>query len=218
MQVVEDRPAEPPALPPVVAEQRLVAVTTVSHASEVEGLATSLLAAGLQTVEITLRTEAGLPALRELASIPGLVVGAGTVLDARQADAAIAAGARFVVTPGLSEAVVAACRQQACPVVPGVASPTEVMTALDLGLTLLKLFPAEVLGGVAALKALAGPFPEARFMPTGGISLANVGDYLARANVVAVGGSWMVAPELLRSGRWDEVTALAAAALRRTAR
>ena len=207
---------EPAVLPPVVAEQRLVAVTTVSHADEVEPLAASLVAAGLQTVEITLRTAAGLPALRTLASVPGLVVGAGTVLDVVQADAAIAAGARFVVTPGLSEDVVAACRQQGCPVLPGVATPSEVMRALDLGLTLLKFFPAEVLGGVAALRALGGPFPQVRFMPTGGVSLANLQGYLDLPTVTAVGGSWMVAPDLLRAGRWDEVTDLAAAAVRLT--
>ncbi len=209
---------EPPVLPAVVAEQRLVAVTTLAHPREIEGLARSLLASGLQTVEITLRTEVGLPALCELATIPGLVVGAGTVLDARQADAAIAAGAQFVVTPGLSAAVVAACHAQACPVVPGVATPTEVMTALDLGLTLLKFFPAETLGGVKALRALGGPFPDVRFTPTGGISLANVASYLELPNVAAVGGSWMVAPKLLSEGRWDEVTALASAALRATVR
>ena len=212
------RSSELPELPPVVAEQRLVAVTTLSHPREIEGLATSLLESGLQTVEITLRTEVGLPALRELATIPGLVVGAGTVLHARQADAAIAAGARFVVTPGLSASVVAACLGQSCPVVPGVATPSEVMTALDLGLELLKFFPAETLGGVKALRALGGPFPRVRFMPTGGIGLANVHSYLALPNVTAVGGSWMVAPDLLASGRWDEVTALASAAVRATAR
>lgn len=195
-----------------------LAVTTASHPREIEGLAQSLLASGLQTVEITLRTEVGLPALRELATIPGLVVGAGTVLDLRQADAAIAAGARFVVTPGLSAAVVHACVEQACPIVPGVASPTEVMAARDLGLILLKLFPAEALGGVSLVRALGGPFPSVRFMPTGGVSLANVQSYLNLPNVVAVGASWMVAPGLLSDGRWDEVTALAAAALQATAR
>ena len=209
---------EPPALPGVVTEQRLVAVTTVSHADEVEPLAASLLAAGLQTVEITLRTEAGLPALGALAAVPGLVVGAGTVLDVEQADAAIAAGAQFVVTPGLSQEVVAACRQQGVPVLPGVATPTEVLRALDLGLTLLKFFPAEVLGGVGALRALGGPFPQVRFMPTGGVSLANLQSYLDLPAVTAVGGSWMVAPDLLRAGRWDEVTDLAAAAVRASSR
>lgn len=208
----------PPVLAPVVAEQRLVAVTTVSDADEVEPLAASLLASGLQTVEITLRTEAGLPALRALAAVPGLVVGAGTVLDVAQADAAIAAGARFVVTPGLSEQVVAECLQQGVPVLPGVATPTEVMRALDLGLTLLKFFPAEVLGGVGALRALGGPFPQVRFMPTGGVGLANLQSYLDLPAVTAVGGSWMVAPDLLRAGRWDEVTDLAATAVRASSR
>lgn len=207
-----------PELPAVVTEQRLVAVTTVSDVREVEGLARSALESGLRTLEITLRTPAGMPALRELATVPGLLVGAGTVRDVRQADAAIAAGARFVVTPGLSPAVVRACLEQSCLVLPGVATPTEVMAATDLGLGLLKFFPAEVLGGVKALRALSGPFPDVRFMPTGGISLANVESYLEVPSVTAVGGSWMVAPELLRDGRWDEVTALAAAALRLTTR
>ena len=210
--------AEPPALPPVVAEQRLVAVTTVQDGDDVDALAASLLASGLQTVEVTLRTSAGLPALRALAEVPGLLVGAGTVRDVRQADAAVAAGARFVVTPGLSPAVVAACRAQGCLVLPGVATPTEVMAASDLGLDVLKFFPAEVLGGVKALKALAGPFPDVRFMPTGGIGLDNLAAYLEVPTVVAVGGSWMFAPGLLRAGRWDEVSDLAAAAVRVTSR
>ncbi|MGI3780847.1 MAG: bifunctional 4-hydroxy-2-oxoglutarate aldolase/2-dehydro-3-deoxy-phosphogluconate aldolase [Janthinobacterium lividum] len=212
------QPAVPAELPAVVAEQRLVAVTTLSHPREAEGLARSALAAGLHTLEITLRTEAGLPAIRELANVPGLVVGAGTVRDARQADAAVAAGARFVVTPGLSASVVAACRAQSCPVLPGVATPSEVMAAMDLGLDLLKFFPAEVLGGVRALKALSGPFPDVRFMPTGGISLANLQSYLDLPFVTAVGGSWMVAPDLLAAGRWDEVTDLARSAVRTTSR
>ena len=134
---------------------------------------------GLQTVEITLRTAAGLPALRALAAVPGLVVGAGTVLDVAQADAAIAAGRTVRGDPGAQRGRRGRLpRSRACPVLPGVATPTEVMRALDLGLTLLKLFPAEVLGGVGALRALGGPFPQVRFMPTGGVSLAQPQGYL----------------------------------------
>ncbi len=195
------------------AEQRLVAVTTLTSHDQIDPLAHSMLKSGLQALEITLRTDVGLLAIRELSAIPGLVIGAGTVLNDRQADAAVAAGAAFVVTPGVSRSVAESCAEQACPLIPGAATATEVMMALDLGLHLVKFFPAEPLGGVDMLRALTAPFPDVRFMPTGGVTIDNLLDYLSLSAVVAIGGSWMVAPELLRDHHWQQVQSLTEAAL-----
>jgi len=149
--------------------------------------------------------------LRRLAERDDLVVGAGTVLTDRQVDEAVEAGARFVVSPGLSAAVVRRCQEVGVPVVPGVSTPTEIMQALDLGLDTVKFFPAEANGGLATIKALAAAFPQVRFMPTGGITVDTAPSYLAHPSVVAVGGSWMVAGDLLAADRWDEVAARCAA-------
>jgi 2-dehydro-3-deoxyphosphogluconate aldolase/(4S)-4-hydroxy-2-oxoglutarate aldolase len=134
-----------------------------------------------------------------------MLVGAGTVLTRDQVDRAVDAGARFVVSPGFGPAVVARCQELGVPVFPGVASATEIMMALDAGLDTVKFFPAEQLGGAAMVKALAAPFRSVRFIPTGGVTTANLAGYLALPSVLAVGGTWMVAPDLLAAGRWDEV-------------
>ena len=141
-----------------------------------------------------------------------MVVGAGTVLRASQLEEAVGAGARFIVTPGFSREVVQLAQEAAVPVFPGVATATEVQMALDQGVDVVKFFPAEAMGGVATLKALAGPFPMVRFIPTGGINLERLKSYLELKSVLAVGGSWMVAPELLKEKRFDEVSRLAAEA------
>ena len=138
-----------------------------------------------------------------------MLVGAGTVVRPEQVDAAVEAGARFVVTPGFSARVVGRCRELGVPVIPGVATATDVIAALDHGLKLLKFFPAEAAGGIAALKALAGPFPGVRWIPTGGISATNAASYLALPSVAAVGGSWMVAPDLIAQRDFGAVTRLA---------
>jgi 2-dehydro-3-deoxyphosphogluconate aldolase/(4S)-4-hydroxy-2-oxoglutarate aldolase len=148
-----------------------------------------------------------------MAEDPALSVGAGTVISADQVDTAVAAGARFLVSPGFSHAVVRRCHELDVPVVPGVATATELMTALDAGITIVKLFPAEPLGGITTLRSLAGVFPQVRFVPTGGISAANAASYLAEPSVLAVGGSWMVAAPLLARHSWDAVTRLAAEAV-----
>jgi 2-dehydro-3-deoxyphosphogluconate aldolase/(4S)-4-hydroxy-2-oxoglutarate aldolase len=140
-------------------------------------------------------------------------VGAGTVLTVEQADRAVEAGARFVVTPGFGPAVVNRCRELGVPVFPGVATATEIQMALDAGLSTVKFFPAEQLGGVAMLKALSAPFRSVRFIPTGGINAGNVASYLALPSVIAVGGTWMVAPDLLAADDWAAVTARTRAAL-----
>jgi 2-dehydro-3-deoxyphosphogluconate aldolase/(4S)-4-hydroxy-2-oxoglutarate aldolase len=148
-----------------------------------------------------------------MAEDPAMIVGAGTVISTDQVDTAVAAGARFVVSPGFSHAVVRRCRELDVPVVPGVATATELMTALDAGITIVKLFPAEPLGGVRTLRSLAAVFPQVRFVPTGGITATNAATYLGEPSVLAVGGSWMVAPVLLARNSWDAVTRLAAEAV-----
>ena len=192
---------------------RVVPVVVVADAALAPPLGDALVAGGLPVAEITFRTDAAEEALRALAARGDLLVGAGTVTRAELVDRAVDAGARFVVTPGLSAAVVERCRARGVPVVPGIATATELMAALDLGCDVVKLFPAEAVGGVAALQALAAPFPGVRFVPTGGVTAASLGAYLALPCVAAVGGSWMVAPSLLAGGELDEVSRRCAAAV-----
>ncbi|MFE2424149.1 bifunctional 4-hydroxy-2-oxoglutarate aldolase/2-dehydro-3-deoxy-phosphogluconate aldolase [Streptomyces hokutonensis] len=151
--------------------------------------------------------------LKAMAAHGGLAVGAGTVLTPEQAERAVAAGARFVVSPGFDEEVVDKCRELGMPVVPGIATATELMRVLKAGLDTVKLFPAEPLGGPATLRALAAPFPGTRFVPTGGIDAAALPGYLAEPSVLAVGGSWMATPALLANGAYDEIRRLTADAV-----
>ena len=176
-------------------------------------LGEALLAGGIDVVEITLRTDAGLEAIRRLGVLPELHVGAGSVLVPGQADEVVAAGARFVVSPGLSVDVVARCRTLGVPALPGVATASDLMTATALGLSEVKFFPAGLLGGPAAIRALSAPFTRMAFMPSGGVNADTMADYLAVPSVPAVSGSWMVDPALLRAKDWDEVTARSAAAV-----
>jgi 2-dehydro-3-deoxyphosphogluconate aldolase/(4S)-4-hydroxy-2-oxoglutarate aldolase len=190
-----------------LAAHRLVPVVVVDGAEQGARLADALVAGGLPVAEITLRTAGGLDAIRAVAANqPDVIVGAGTVTTASQVDDVVAAGARFVVSPGLSEAVVRRAQEQGIPVLPGVATPTEIMAALDLGVEVVKLFPASVVGGPSAIKAFAAPFPQLRFVPTGGVNADNLGDYLGLKPVLAVGGSWMVEKSLVMAGDWDEIT------------
>jgi 2-dehydro-3-deoxyphosphogluconate aldolase/(4S)-4-hydroxy-2-oxoglutarate aldolase len=197
----------------VIAACRVVPVVVLQDASAAEPLAEAVVAGGLTTAEVTLRTEVAEEVIRIMATCSSLVVGAGTVLRAEQVDRAVGAGAQYIVSPGLSPSVVARARDHGVPVFPGVATASEVMAAMDLGLQTLKLFPAEVVGGLAAVKALAAPFPDLRLIPTGGVSAATMSAYLRLPSVLAVGGSWMVAAELVRAGRFDEVTRLCAQAV-----
>jgi 2-dehydro-3-deoxyphosphogluconate aldolase / (4S)-4-hydroxy-2-oxoglutarate aldolase len=187
---------------------RVVPVVVLADADRAEGLADALVAGGLHVAEVTFRTAAAVESIRRMAKHPGLVVGAGTVVRAEQVDQAADAGARFVVSPGLSTAVVARARERGIDVLPGVVTPSEVIAALDLGISTLKFFPAAQYGGVATLKALASPFPGVRFIPTGGVSLADLVDYLSLPNVPAVGGSWMVRPDLVAAGDFAAITEL----------
>jgi len=185
---------------------RVVPVVVLDDPARADDLGAALVAGGLPVAEATFRTPHAAAVLRRLADRGDLVVGAGTVITAEQVDRAHDAGARFVVSPGLSADVVRRCQALGLPVFPGVSTATEIIAALDLGLDTVKFFPAEAYGGLATVKALAAAFPQVRFMPTGGITAASAPDYLAHPSVVAVGGSWMVAPDLLAAGDWDEVT------------
>ncbi|KUN23269.1 keto-deoxy-phosphogluconate aldolase [Streptomyces antibioticus] len=200
----------------LLAEARIVPVLTVPDPTTAAPLADALSAGGARCAEVTFRTPDAERVVEVMAAQGDLVVGAGTVLTAEQADRAVAAGARFVVSPGLDPEVIARCQEWGVPVLPGVATATEVMYALRVGLKAVKLFPAEPLGGRAMLRALAAPFPGLRFMPTGGIDAAALPGYLAEPSVLAVGGSWMATPALLKSGAYDEIRRLTAEAVERS--
>ena len=191
-----------------LAVARIVPVIVLDDAADAGPLADALLAGGIDCAEITLRTPAGLAAVQALAHRDDILVGAGTVLTAAQTDEAVAAGARFVVSPGLGLDVVQRARQLGVTVLPGVATATELQAAAAAGLGAVKFFPAGALGGLAMLDALAGPFPGMRFMPSGGVTAENAADYLAHPSVFAVGGSWMVPRTLIGAGRFAEITAL----------
>ena len=185
----------------------IVPVVVLDRAADAVPLGEALLAGGITTVEITLRTPAGLDAIALAGqALPELTVGAGSVLTTEHVDRVVAAGARFVVSPGLHAAVVTRCHDHAVPALPGVATASELMTAVNLGLSEVKFFPAGLLGGPAAIKALSAPFPGLAFLPSGGVSPENMAAYLALPCVPAVSGSWMVDPGLVRDGRWAEIT------------
>lgn len=175
-------------------------------------LAAALIEGGLPCAEVTLRTPAALESLRRMASYADrLLVGAGTVMTAAQADEAIAAGAKFIVSPGMDAGLIRHCQEKQVPIIPGACTPTEVMLAVNLGLECVKFFPAEAYGGLGVLKALHGPFPTMRFMPTGGMSLESLPDYLGFRPVLAVGGTWMVKKEWLANERFDVIADACAA-------
>lgn len=195
---------------------RVVPVVVIDDAAHAAPLGAALLRGGINCAEITLRTPAALDAIREMANDPGMVVGAGTVVRADQVDAAARAGARFVVSPGLSQDVVTRAQELGLAVVPGVVTASEIMRALDLGLTELKFFPAATSGGSEAVKALFGPFADICFIPTGGIDATNAHEYLSLPNVVAVGGSWLTPKPLQHAGDFDAIAELTAAAVAAT--
>ena len=185
--------------------QGFVSVLSIDDPAHARPLAESLLRAGLPAVEVTLRTDAALDAIRAMAAVDGLLLGAGTVLSAEDARAAVDAGATYLVTPGLNEEVVAAANDLGVPILPGVATGTELDRARRLGLAAVKFFPAGILGGPAAIKALSAPFPTMQFVPTGGVTADNLADYLAVPAVLACGGSWPVDKKLLAAGDIGEV-------------
>lgn len=187
----------------------LVPVVTIQDAGDAKGLGTALVRGGIPLAEITFRTPAAAEGIRIMAQeVPEVLVGAGTVINRDLAKQAIDAGARFIVSPGFNPRVVDYCRERNVPVIPGINNPGGIEAALEAGLTTLKFFPAEASGGAAMIKALAAPFPQVRFMPTGGISPKNLGDYAKIPSVLAIGGSWMVPGKVVESRSWDEIAGL----------
>lgn len=171
-------------------------------------------AGGITVFEITLRTPVALDAIRAIReAMPEALVGAGTVLNPQQYDDAVAAGAQFIISPGFTDKLLAHAAANAVPLIPGVSTPSEVMTALDLGYTHLKFFPAEANGGAPALQAISAPLAQVKFCPTGGIGPKNVAAYLALKCVATVGGSWMIPADKVKAGDWDGITALSAEAV-----
>lgn len=187
----------------------VIVVDDVAHAMP---LATALVAGGLPVLEVTLRTEAALDVIREMAGVEGGIVGAGTLLTPKDVENAKAAGALFGVSPGATDLILDACEANALPLLPGVATASEAMRLLERGYTVQKFFPAEANGGAPALKAIGAPIPQVSFCPTGGVSLKNVNDYLSLSNTLCVGGSWVAPKDKMIAGDWDGITALAAEA------
>lgn len=191
----------------------VVPVVVLEDAADAVPLARALVAGGLPAIEVTLRTAAALDAIKAIAAeVPDAVVGAGTVISVRNVSDTVAAGARFLVSPGWTDTLLDAMKASGVPFLPGVSTTSEVVALLERGVTEMKFFPAEAAGGTAYLKALSAPLPQARFCPTGGISLASAPSYLALPNVGCVGGSWMVPGDAVAAGDWARVERLAAEA------
>lgn len=208
------------ALQGLLVRAPVIPVLVVERVDDAVPLAQALVRGGLPVLEVTLRTPAAIAVLKAMAGVDGAIVGAGTVLDAAQYDAAIEAGAQFVVAPGLTDALLAAARARTVPLLPGAVTASEVMRAREAGLRALKFFPAESAGGVAALKGFAAVFADIAFCPTGGITRATAPAYLQLPNVRCVGGSWLAPPARLAARDWAgiEAEARAAAALTGAAR
>jgi len=191
--------------------QPVVPVLVVDRVATAIPLARALVAGGLKAIEITLRTEAARDAIKAVANeVEGAVVGAGTILDARQYDAAVKAGSTFIVSPGTTQELLDVARRSPVPMLPGAATPSEVMALREEGYAILKFFPAEQAGGAAYLKSLSSPLGGVSFCPTGGITAATAMDYLSLPNVVCVGSSWVAPKNLVEAGDWDAITKLAA--------
>ena len=193
----------------------IVPVVKIDDAAKAVPLAKAMIKGGINTAEITFRTDAAEEAIRRISeACPEMVVGAGTVINPSLAEKAVKAGAQFIVSAGLNPETVRWCNEHDVPCCPGVCTPSEIEMGLSLGLDTLKFFPAETSGGVKMLKDLGGPFPKLKFMTTGGINPANVQDYARTPNVMAIGGSWMVKADLIENEKWDEITRLCEEALR----
>ena len=198
---------------PVMTGQTVIPVLLIDKAQDAVPLARALAKGGLPAIEITLRTAAALDAIRAVAEeVPEAIVGAGTILNASHYEQAVRAGSQFIVSPGVTDAIMDAADQSTIPLLPGCATASEVMSLRQRGYTHVKFFPAEQAGGAPYLKALSSPLAGTFFCPTGGISLSNAMSYLQLPNVLCIGGSWIAPKELVNDGKWDEITALAAAA------
>lgn len=195
----------------LLAGVRIVPIVVIDDADKAVPLAECLLAAGLEVIEVTLRTEAGIEAIRRIADeVPGMIVGAGSIRTVDHVEAVVAAGAKFGVAPGATGRLLNAVNRAGLPFIPGAITPSEVMRLLQRGYTLQKFFPAEISGGIKFLEAIGAPLPEARFVPTGGISAQLAQDYLALGNVAAVGGSWITPKAMLEAGDFDAIRRIAA--------
>lgn len=190
----------------------IVPVLVVEDASIARPLAEALIAGGLPALEVTLRTDAALEVIAEMAKVEGGVVGAGTLLTPADVRAAKAAGAVFGVSPGATDILLDACEEEDMPLLPGAASASEAMRLLERGYTVQKFFPAEAAGGAALLKAIGSPIPQVRFCPTGGVSPQNANDYLSLSNTICAGGSWVAPKNLIDAGDWAAIEDLARAA------
>ena len=187
----------------------IIPVIAIEDAAQAVPLAKALVAGGLPAAEVTFRTAAGEEAIRRIATeVPEMLVGAGTVLTREQADRALAAGSQFIVSPGFNPEITRYVIDKGALMMPGTATPGEMEQAMSMGLDVVKFFPAEQNGGVAKLKALAGPYTNLRWMPTGGVNTKNMMDYLSFDKIVACGGTWMVKKELINGEKWDEITAI----------
>ena len=187
----------------------IVPVVVLNKADDAEPLAQALVKGGLPCAEVTFRTDAAEESIRRIAKkFPEMFVGAGTVLTTEQADRAVGAGAKFIVSPGLNPKVVEHCLKKGYPITPGIMTPTELEMALGFGLDVVKFFPAENAGGLKMIKAMSAPYTMMKFMPTGGINATNVRDYLACNKILACGGSWMVKGELVTAGNFAEIERL----------
>jgi 2-dehydro-3-deoxyphosphogluconate aldolase/(4S)-4-hydroxy-2-oxoglutarate aldolase len=194
-------------------EAGVIPVVTLARPEQGVPVAEALLAGGLTCVEITFRSQAAAAAIEMIRSrVPAILVGAGTILTTAQADAAIAAGASFLVAPGFNPTVVDHVVGRGIAMLPGICTPSEIEQALERGLQLVKFFPAAAMGGVDFLRALAGPYPMVRYVPTGGITATDVAGYLALPSVVAVGGTWLAAGDVIATGAWETIRGLAAQA------
>ena len=190
----------------------IVPVLVVEDASIAQDLARALVAGGLPALEVTLRTDAALDVIAEMAKVEGGVVGAGTLLTPADVEAAVAAGAKFGVSPGATDTLLDACEAADLPLLPGAATASESMRLLERGYSVQKFFPAEASGGASALKAIGAPIPQVRFCPTGGVNPKNANDYLSLSNTICAGGSWVCPKDLIAARDWAGITALAKAA------
>lgn len=194
----------------VLKQGPVVPVIVIKKLEQAVPLAKALLKGGINVLEVTLRTECAMEAIQLIAEeVPEAIVGAGTVINAKQLAEVTQAGAQFAISPGLTDELLMAASQGSIPLIPGISTVSELMAGMNYGLKEFKFFPAEANGGVKALKAIAGPFSQVRFCPTGGISLANYRDYLALESVLCIGGSWLVPEDALESGNYEKITELA---------
>lgn len=194
----------------IMRASKVIPVIVINEPKDAIPMARALLAGGLNVLEVTLRTEHGLGAIKDIRqSLPDAIVGAGTILSSSDVENAAAAGAQFIVSPGSTSTLINKAVELQIPVLPGVSSPSEIMNLREQGIRHMKLFPAEVVGGCAMLSALQGPLGDVKFCPTGGVNLNNAKEYLALTNVLCVGGSWMLPKKLLKNKDWAAITELA---------